>query len=51
MTLAQAIQRQQWELVALRLLLGVSDAARALPPGGTEALLALMEGRDGHGDA
>ncbi len=31
-TLSAAIERRDWELVALALLLGVSRAARRLPP-------------------
>lgn len=51
MKLATAIDAGRWELVALRLLLGVSEAARALPPGGTRELLALLEGEGGRGAA
>ncbi len=44
MNLTKAIEAGQWEIAALRLLLGVSAAARALPPGGTRELLALLSG-------
>ncbi len=57
--LAQAVERKDWTVVALYLLLGVSQAAEKLPPetlealidllGGEEALEALME-VDRHGD-
>ena len=48
MTFVRAIEARQWEVVALRLLLGVSEAARSLPPGGTIEILALLDG-DQHG--
>jgi hypothetical protein len=38
--LAIAIERKQWEIVAYRLLLGVTDAAHKLPP---ESLVALID--------
>ena len=49
MTLEAAIRARQWELVALRLLVGVSEAARSLPPGGTAELLALLDHGPRHG--
>lgn len=44
MTLAQAIQRKDWPLVSLFLLLGVSDVAASLPPATLAALLDLLGG-------
>jgi hypothetical protein len=37
---AVAVERRQWSVVALYLLLGVSEAAQKLPP---EALIALFD--------
>ena len=56
-TLAVAIQGKRWELAALCLLLGVTEAAAALPPDAVEGLLAVLAGledeerrpRRGHG--
>ena len=42
-TLTIAIERQQWELAALCLLLGVPRAAAALPPDAVEGLLEVLE--------
>lgn len=42
-TLALAIERKQWELAALYLLLGVAQAAAALPPEAVEGLLEVLE--------
>lgn len=42
--LAQAIERKQWELVALYLALGVSEAAAKLPPDAIYGLLEVLEG-------
>jgi hypothetical protein len=42
--LAQAIERKQWELVALYLALGVSEAAAKLPPDAIHGLLEVLEG-------
>lgn len=42
--LSQAIERKQWELVALYLALGVSEAAAKLPPDAIHALLEVLEG-------
>ena len=41
--LAVAIERKNWTLVALCLLLGVADAAARLPPETLEHLLDLLE--------
>ena len=46
-TLAMAIERQQLELAALCLLLGVTRAAAALPPDAVEGLLQLLEAEAG----
>ena len=43
-TLAVAIERKEWSLVALCLLLGVAEAAATLPPETFEHLLELLEG-------
>lgn len=48
-TLAVAIERKQWELVSLRLLVGVVEAAAALPPDAVEVLLEVLAGLDGEG--
>ena len=42
MTLAQAIQRKEWPLVSLMLLLGVTEVAAKLPPESLAALLDLV---------
>ena len=42
--LTLAIERRDWPLAALCLLLGVSDAASRLPPETLEGLLELLEG-------
>lgn len=44
--LAIAVERREWRTVALRLLLGVADAASALPPESLEALLDLLGGEE-----
>jgi hypothetical protein len=44
MTLAQAIERKDWNLVSLMLLLGVRDVASKLPPESLAVLLDLMGG-------
>jgi len=41
--LAVAIERREWSLAALCLLLGVADAAARLPPETLESLLDLLE--------
>ena len=43
-TLAVAIQGKRWELAALCLLLGVTEAAAALPPDAVEGLLEVLAG-------
>ncbi len=40
--LADAIQRKQWELAALCLLLGLTEAAAKLPPDAIEGLLEVL---------
>ena len=42
-----AVERQQWELVALYLLLGISQAASKLPPESLTALIDLLGGESG----
>jgi hypothetical protein len=42
--LALAIERAEWEVAALYLLLGVTRAARALPPEAVEAMIELLAG-------
>jgi len=46
-TLAVAIERKQWELVSLCLLVGVVEAAAALPPDAVEGLLEVLAGLEG----
>jgi hypothetical protein len=41
-TLAVAIERKHWELAALCLLLGLTEAAAKLPPEAIEGLLELL---------
>ena len=43
-TLAVAIQHRKWEWAALCLLLGVTEAAAALPPDAVEGLLEVLAG-------
>ena len=45
--LALALERREWSLAALCLLLGVADAAAGLPPETLESLLELLEGTPG----
>lgn len=45
MDIATAVERGQWEVAALRILLGVSEQARLLPPDAARELLTLVEGR------
>ena len=40
--LAVAVERKQWQVVALRLLIGVSEAAHKLPPESLSELLNLL---------
>ena len=49
MTLTQAIERKEWELVSLMLLLGVSEVAAKLPPESLAALLDIIGGDVGGG--
>ena len=42
-TLALAIERKEWTLAALCLLLGVAEAASQLPPETLESLIELLE--------
>jgi len=42
--LTVAIQGKRWELAALCLLLGVTEAAAALPPDAVEGLLEVLAG-------
>jgi hypothetical protein len=52
--LAIAIERREWELVALRLLVGVSVAASLLPPQSLNALVEVLSGaaeNGGRGDS
>ena len=44
--LAGAIARDDWERASLMLLLAVAAAARALPPGTIDDLLALLSSDD-----
>ncbi len=43
-TLAVAIDRREWELAALCILLGVTEAAAALPPEAVDGLLEVLAG-------
>jgi hypothetical protein len=45
--LALAVERRQWSLVSLYLLLGVVEAAEKLPPETLLALLDLLGGDQG----
>jgi hypothetical protein len=45
-TLAAKIRRQEWEPVALALLLALGDAARRLPPATVDDLLALISAEE-----
>ena len=47
--LALAIERKQWELTALYLLLGVSQAAAKLPPDAIYSLLEVLSAEGGEG--
>jgi len=42
--LAIAVQKQEWKVVALYLLLGVAEAAAKLPPDAVNGLLEILEG-------
>ena len=43
---AGAVERRQWPLVSLYLLLGVAEAAQKLPPESLVALIDLLGGDD-----
>lgn len=43
-TLAAAIDKKRWEVAALCLLVGVAEAAAALPPDAVEGLLEVLAG-------
>ncbi len=45
--LSLALDRKEWTLAALYLLLGVAEAASRLPPDTFESLLELLEGMPG----
>ncbi len=47
--LALAIERKEWELAALYLLLGVSQAAAKLPPDAIYGLLEVLSAEGGEG--
>ena len=47
--LALAIERKEWELTALYLLLGVSRAAANLPPDAIYGLLEVLSAEGGEG--
>ncbi len=48
--LAVAIQRKEWELASLCLLMGVVEAAVALPPDAVEGLLEVLAGLEDEDD-
>ena len=48
--LAAAMRRNEWERVALLLLLGVAEAARKAPPGTIDDVLAMLSAEE-DGDA
>lgn len=45
--LSLALDRKEWTLAALYLLLGVAEAASRLPPETFESLLELLDGMPG----
>ena len=45
MTLTQAIERKDWNIVSLMLLLGVTEVASRLPPESLAELLDLIGGQ------
>ena len=47
MTVTEAIERRQWELAALLLMLGLSRVLARLPRGTADDLLAELEHGDG----
>jgi len=44
--MAQAVRRNDWDRIAVCLLLGISIAARKAPPGTIDDLLALLAAED-----
>ena len=48
--LAVAIKRREWELASLCLLMGILEAAAALPPDAVEGLLEVLAGLEGEDD-
>ena len=48
--LAVAIKRREWELASLCLLMGVAEAAAALPPDAVEGLLEVLAGLEDEDD-
>ena len=49
-TIAASVRRNEWERVALLLLIGVAAAARKAPPGTIDDVLALLSAEE-DGDA
>lgn len=49
--LAMAIRRNNWELAALLLLDALATAARSLPPGAIDGILALISDEEAADDA
>lgn len=49
MALAVAVERRDWDSVALYLLLGVTEAAALLPPESFSALLDMLGGAEESG--
>jgi hypothetical protein len=49
--LAAAIRRKEWERAALLLLIGLLEAARDVPPGTIDDVLAMLSREEGGGDA
>jgi hypothetical protein len=47
--LALAIERKEWELAALYLLLGINQAAAKLPPDAIYGLLEVLSAEEGEG--
>ena len=48
--LAVAIKRREWELASLCLLMGILEAAAALPPDAVEGLLEVLAGLEDEDD-
>jgi hypothetical protein len=49
--LERAVRRNEWERVALALLIALADAARRAPPGTIDDVLALLSDEEGRDDA